>query len=305
MSAVVGYLSGRDFETRTFRDEIAEESFSKLENALHQVTNQFNFNQFRLILASAEYEYKTFITSSNAVNFAYALFLRLRRDGYSSQKIQGLVRRWFVMSMLTGRHSGSFETQWDQDWRRMDQLGVDAALAAIETSELTDGFWSEGLPLALDSSSTRNPQFVAFLAAQNSRGARGFLSKYIKVANMIGDVGQGDVHHLFPKAFLAAHGINDRSEVNQTANYAIAETPLNIRIGKDAPATYMARVQAQIDGASLDIGEITDAADLALNLAENAVPELLFGAGASSYSVFLDARRRLMAAYIRSFYLHL
>lgn len=302
MSAVVGLLSGRDFETRTFSDAIAQQSFDQLEKALDMVTSEHEFKQFRLILASAGYDSKSYLSATNAVNFAYALYLRLRRDGIDFPVIQSVVRRWFVMSMLTGRHSGSFESQWDQDFRRIGQVGAETVLSSIERSDLTSGFWEEGLVLALDTSSTRNPQFLAFLAAQNQKQSRGFLSRFVRVGAMVGDVGQGDIHHLFPKAYLSAHGVTDRSIVNQVGNYVVAETPVNIRIGKDAPSDYMARVRDQIAAEHPDVGEIVNAEDLAANFTENAIPHAISHGVAADYPDFLIARRRAMASFIRDFY---
>lgn len=206
------------------------------------------------------------------------------------------------MSMLTGRSSGSFETQWDLDLRRIDELGAEAYLDSIERSELSDGFWEEALPLSLRTSSVRSPFFTAFQAAQIRDGTAGFLSGSVTVASMLGDTGQGDIHHIFPKGYLAASGINDRTAVNQVANYVITETPVNIRIGKLAPAEYMTRVQAQIATGKPDIGAIGSAEQLALNLRVNAVPAELASFDAASYDRFLEERRRLMSVRIREFY---
>lgn len=261
MEAVVSYLSGRDFDTRTFSEELASESFEKLETALFELTNQHNFTQFLLVLQSAGYVSSTLLTSTNAVNFAYALFLRLRRQGLPMHEIQHIVRRWFVMSMLTGRNSGSFETQWEQDLRRIDENGAAEQLAMVEASVLSDGFWDAGLPQELVTSGTRSPYFVAFLAAQIHHGSRGFLSKHIKASAMLGDSGSGDIHHLFPKGYLADHGVVDRVEQNQVANFVVLETPINIRIGKLAPSDYMARVEAQLGSDGGDLGETAPCGD--------------------------------------------
>lgn len=62
------------------------------------------------------------MNSKNALNFAYALYLRLREDkGMVEGERKRIVKRWFVMSMLTSRHSGSFESTWEQDIRRIGE----------------------------------------------------------------------------------------------------------------------------------------------------------------------------------------
>lgn len=306
MVAMVSYLSGRDFETKKFDDAIAADSFDRLERALYRITNKYHFTQFMMVLRSAGFVSENLITSRNAVNFAYALFLRLSADRtLSTPDIQRIVRRWFVMSMLTGRHSGSFETTWEQDLRRIRDMGVEAYLESIERSALSMAYWTEGLPLDLVTSSSRSPYFVVYLAALIKRGARGFLSNHVGAADMLGDSGMGDIHHLFPKAYLQAHGINDRAEQNQIANYVLAETPVNIRIGKLAPSEYGARVRAQIEAGVVDIGDITTGEQLAANLQSSGVPPTLLDATASDYPVFLVERRKQMAMLLRDYYFSL
>lgn len=65
------------------------------------------------------------IGSKNALNFSYALYLRLRADqGMSEGERKRIVRRWFVLTLLTGRSIGSFETVWELDIRRIAQQGA-------------------------------------------------------------------------------------------------------------------------------------------------------------------------------------
>jgi hypothetical protein len=65
---------------------------------------------------------------------------------------------------------------------------------------------------------------------------------------------------------------------------------------------YMAEIATQIESGALTLGEITDATDLAANLAENAIPADLVEVTAGSYKEFLVQRRKLMAAVIRDYY---
>lgn len=113
----------------------------------------------------------------------------------------------------------------------------------------------------------------------------------------------GDVHHLVPKQYLIRSGIIDPSRYNQVANYAFAETPLNIAIADRAPGEYMAIVDAQVSGTiPLKIGEIADAAELQRNLEENAIPADFREVTVATYNDFLQERRKLMAANVRKYY---
>jgi len=297
-SSIVSELSGRDPETRKVDETRIPIAYDRLEAALLEIVKKYHFENFLMIIKSAGYITPDMVGSKNALNFGYALYLRLRADGEMPEgERKRIVRRWFVMSMLTGRHSGSFESTWEQDMRRIAAVGAGAYLRQIEESELTDGFWEVALPGALETTSTASPFFQTFLAAQVASHARGFLSRSITVAAMHQQ--SGDIHHIVPKAYLQENGFADRGDYNQVGNFALTETSINISIGKRPPTAYMADVTGQIDSGNLSLGEIVDHESLAVNLAENAIPANIGTVAVADYPNFLQARRRLMAAVIR------
>jgi hypothetical protein len=304
VAALVSLLSGRDFETRTFSEELAVQSFERLEKVLLEIVNEWNFKQFTMTISSAGFIAPRLISSKNAVNFAYALYLKLRADGnLTDGEIKHVVRRWYVMSTLTGRYTGSFETAFETDIRRITEIGPLRALADVEASQLAENFWNVALPMSMRTSSVKSPYFLSFLAAQIHNQTRGFLSKNITVANMIEQI--GDIHHIVPKNYLVKHGINDRSDYNQIANFALTETPINISIRDRAPGEYMAIVDEQIKTGVLSLGELTSAEELIANLAANAIPESIRETTADNYEEFLLARRQLMSRVIHDYYFSL
>ncbi|TQJ35609.1 GmrSD restriction endonuclease domain-containing protein [Arthrobacter sp. SLBN-122] len=301
VAALVSLLSGRDFETRTFDEQLAVESFTRLEKVLLEIANEYNFQQFIMTIKSAGFISPGMISSKNALNFAYALYLHLRSEGRLTEgDIKRVVRKWFVMSLITSRYTGSFETAFEADIRRISEYGASEFLANIERSSMSENFWDVAVPMSMESSSIRSPFFQTYLAAQVHSSARGFLSKNITVANMLEE--SGDIHHLVPKNYLQKNGIRDRSDYNQIANYALTETPINIGIKDSAPADYMERVKQQIDDGELRLGEITERYELKENLAANAVPESIFDTTAETYGQFLIERRLMMSHYIRDYY---
>lgn len=166
IAPVVSLLSGRDFETRQFDAEIAEESFAKLETGLLSIVNEFTFRQFLMTIESAGFVKENQISSRNALNFAYALYLFLRQHtDLSDGDVKKYVRRWFVMSLLTGRSTGSFETTFEHDMRRIAEEGAETVLDEIERSELSENFWTVTLPLQLNSPSRRTAGFILYQAA--------------------------------------------------------------------------------------------------------------------------------------------
>lgn len=300
-SSIVSELSGRDPETRKVDEERIPVAYDKLERALLQIVSNYHFDNFLMLIKSAGFITPRMVNSKNALNFAYALYLRLREDKEMTEgERKRIVKRWFVMSMLTGRHSGSFESTWEQDIRRIGEQGAANYLKQIEESELSEAFWAVTLPAALETTSTVSPFFQTFLAAQVTTNARGFLSKGITVAAMHQQ--SGDIHHIVPKDYLQKNGYPDRGDYNQVANFALTETSINISISNKPPMQYMADMASQIKSGLLTLGEITDATDLAANLAENAIPANIVEVTAASYKDFLVQRRELMASVIGDYY---
>lgn len=300
VSFVVRELSGLDSETRKFYPERIPEAFKRFEKALLKTVSEYEFKKFLVILKSAGFVRPSLITSINAINFAYALFLVMRTDKRPDSEITTVVRRWFVMMVLTGRASGSFETVFERDLSRIAERGAVAVLNDIEDSQLSDSFWEVGLPQRLESSSVMNPQFKAFLASQVQANAHAFLSRHATVRSMIET--QGDVHHLVPKDYLRKNGFNDKREYNQVANYVYTETAVNIKIGNRTPIEYLSEVTSQLTSGEPTLGDIPSQNEFAKNLKENAIPDLLMETTADSYSQFLAERRNLIAENLREYY---
>ncbi len=252
-----------------------------------------------MIIRSAGFRRPDMIRSSNAINFAYLLYLWLVKQNRQPENIERIVKRWFVMSILTSRATGSFETQFDRDIKQIDARGVDAVLAEIEEGELGDGYWKFILPQHLHRANASSPFLQVFLAAQSTFRYKGFLSKDILITDLLEQ--RGDIHHVFPKAFMKKNG-RHWGEYNQVANLVLMQQEINIRIGSKSPKEYMSSVLASIEDGTLRYGAITSREKLIQNLEENAVPELLLDAGLESFEDFLAQRRQLMASTIKRYY---
>ncbi len=138
-SSIVSELSGRDPDTRKVDEERIPIAYDKLERALLQIVSKYHFDNFLMLVKSAGFITDGMVNSKNALNFAYALYLRLREDKDMNEgERKNIVKRWFVMSMLTGRHSGSFESTWEQDIRRIGEQGAATYLRQVEDAELSD-----------------------------------------------------------------------------------------------------------------------------------------------------------------------
>ena len=77
-----------------------------------------------MILRSAGFITSDLIGGQNAVNFAYILYLRGRAENVPAAELEQLIRRWYAMSILRGRYSGSPETAFDFDIRQVESSGL-------------------------------------------------------------------------------------------------------------------------------------------------------------------------------------
>lgn len=299
LSDLVSLLSGRDFETREFKYSIMEDSFRRLEKGVLDYVNETNFKRFVMIIKSCGFINKNLIRSKNVINFAYVLFLTLREKKMDDGLIEKYVQKWFVMSVLTSRYSGSPESVYDYDIKRIHKDGIDEYLKFIENSELSDTFWDVGLVDQLNRAIVTSPLINVFFATQVKDRDKGFLSSSVTVANMIEH--QGDIHHIFPKAYLKEYD-KKRGEYNQIANYVYAQTEVNIKIGKKAPKEYMQEVLEQCNGGKLKYGGIVDKEELFKNLESHCIPKDIFEMDIDDYDQFLERRRKLIAKKIKDYY---
>ena len=296
---LVALLSGRNFETREYEERIAEASFGALRTGILNFMNEMHFKRLVMILRSAGFVDSSMIRSQNAINFAYILYLTLRKQKIKPAVIESLVRKWFVLSILTSRYSASPESQFDLDIRNIHDLGATTYIHNVINAELSDAFWNFGLPQQMNTSVASSPSFNVFLAAQVKLQDKGFLSRDITVHDLI--MHKGDVHHIFPREYLKKFGLQ-RGRYNQIANYAITQSEINIAIGAKSPSQYFKELFDQCNGGGLKYGGITDKAELLENLKMNCIPEGIEKMQVDDYDSFLTGRRELMAQKIKTYF---
>ena len=300
LADLVAMLSGRDFETREFKEEIVESTYKELEAGINNVIKGYNFTQFMLAIRSAGFTSKKLVNSVMAIDFAYAVYLLLQESKeIPVDEIKSLVQRWYVLSVLTGRYSASPESAFAKDIRAIGENGVKATLQAIEDANLSDAFWNVQLNQNLTFVSSINPTYQVFLAAQNFFKKDSLLS-HIPVGELV-NLG-GDIHHIFPKQYLVDNGY-DKHEYNQVANYAYLDTPINIKIGKKSPKEYLNEALNAIKGTQDNSYKaIKSEAEFIKNLEDNCIPVEILEMDHTSYQAFLEARRAKMTELIKSYY---
>lgn len=300
LKSVYQVLRGKDLDSGEFSVELREKQFAILREAQADVLNLTYWHQFLSALVGAGYRTGEMISSQNALVYAYAFYL-IGRKRYKvpEHQLQKAIGRWFFYTSLTGRYTSSPESIMDGDLNRIrDLANGDAFLKVLDglvESHLTNDFWAISLPAALDSSSARNPELFAFVAAQNRLGAP-VLFSHKKVSDLIDPALKSkkkalERHHLFPRAWLEGQGESDLKVINQMANFALLEWPDNIDISDDAPSEYVPRLRQRFTEEDwVRMHEL------------HALPE---GWEKMGYQEFLVQRRKLMADIVRRGFLTL
>ena len=304
LADLVSLLSGRDFETRDFKSEIADESFDKLKEGVLKFMDRNNFQDFTLALKSAGFVSSNLIYSTGAINFAYNLYLRLREDpSVPATQVKRYVQRWYVMSILTGRYSGSSESVMDRDIRRISEQGFLPFYQEIVRAQLSDTFWDVQLPQNLDTTSTRTGAWLAYCAAQIKAADNTLFSSGFKVRDIVTTM--GDVHHIFPRKYLRTEIDAPQRLYNQIANYTFLEKRINIAIGAKRPGEYFTTALDACQQGGEYYGDIKNEQELMDNLDANCIPADVFSMDATDYQRFLVERRELMAKKIKAYFLSL
>jgi hypothetical protein len=295
MKSVYQLLRGKDLETGEYSTEIRAANFAKLQEAQGHVLDLTNWHQFGTALIGAGYRSSELISSENALIFSYAFYLLGRiRFKINEATLQKIIGRWFFAISLTSRYvENAPESQMDSDLNRIkaaqDASAFIASLDNIIENSLTTDYWDISLPAKLESSSARNPELFAFIAALNRLGAP-ILFSHKKVVELLDPTVKMkkkslERHHLFPRAYLERTGVRDLKAINQMANMALLEWPDNISISDQPPTEYVPRLKK----------EFTEDAWLEMHRL-HALP---LGWESMEYEAFLAERRKLMAQIIK------
>ena len=274
-------------------------AFQQLANGIMRYMSETNFKRFVMILRSAGFIDPAMTKAKNAVNSAYILFLILRSQNVPPEQIEKLVRRWFVMSVLTGRYSKGPQMTFGEDIRGFTaEEGVAAYVNRLDRTALSGAFWDE-LPQLMDTSGTGGIYFNVFLASQVKAGDKGFLSRDVTVRDLL--EGQKDIHHVFPQNYLQDQEVAKRQR-SQIANLVVMQKEINIAINDTAPATYFSELLIGCADGQPAYGGIDTSDELQANLKAHCIPEGIGTSIFENYDDFLRERRKLMAAKIRAYY---
>lgn len=258
---VYSILRGKDLETEKFSDERRGQQFELLKDAQKRTLNLQYWHDFTNCIRQAGFRSGKMISSQNNLLFSYILYLIGRTEYKVSEfDLRRVIARWFFMSAVTGRFTGSPESAMEFDLARLRDVGTADGFVKILSQicdiSLTNDFWAVSLPNDLATSSPRSPSLFAYHAALVLLDARALFSK-IKVADLLdpsmhANRSAVERHHLFPKGFLSKQGITAIRDTNQIANYALVEWGDNTDISDQSPADYLPDMKARFSQTELE-----------------------------------------------------
>jgi hypothetical protein len=301
LKAAYQVLRGKNAETGEASTEQREANFARMAEAQKGVLDLHNWHEFLHSLDSAGFRSDRQLSSKFAVLVSYALWLEGRQRGVENRPRQNVIARWFFMAQVTGRYSGSPESQFEQDLRLVAEAkGADGWLDALDEvlqREMSEDFFTNRLASILDARSWRNLGLLAYEASLVLLDAPMLFSPTDEtVASRLDPkvvtVRGVERHHLFPKNWVrtsfgvSGHALNGLAD--RPANASWVDWIENNEISDLPPAEYYEEHADRLTSEQLE-----------RQIELHALPD---GWHLMEYEKFLGERRALMAGVIAQGY---
>lgn len=290
---LVHLLSGRDGEKEIFSKKeiskkVSEEAFEKLGAGVKAFVCEENFQGFQKALKKAGYSCSRLLYSQSVLNYCYAMYLLMYRQGIGEKERESLLSKWITMAMITGHYQSGGESTVQKDYANAQEEGFASYLAQIEELKLTDEFYNNILSEKFTSTTARTAPFLAYVATQCARGVHSLYSD-VTIEELYKN--KTESYQILPKAYLAKCGYKTREIYGQVANLTYISKETKDIIRKKSPVDYKE-----------DLEKAIGIEKIRTSLKENGLAETIFTANETDVIQILDDRRRQMALEIRDFY---
>ena len=290
---LVHLLSGRDGEKKGFSKKevskkVSEEAFEKLGAGVKAFVCEENFQGFQKALKKAGYSCSRLLYSQSVLNYCYAMYLLMYRQGIGEKERESLLSKWITMAMITGHYQSGGESTVQKDYANAQEEGFASYLAQIEELKLADEFYNNILPEKFTSTTARTAPFLAYVATQCARGVHSLYSD-VTIEELYKN--KTESYQILPKAYLAKCGYKTREIYGQVANLTYVSKETKDIIRKKSPVDYKE-----------DLEKAIGIEKIRTSLKENDLTEAIFTANETDVIQILADRRRQMASEIREFY---
>lgn len=289
-------LKGRDLENKVTEESIRIKNFEILRRGQAVALNLKNWHDFINIIQSIGFVNYDLISSKFAFYATYSLYLLGRYEfNVEKHKLNQIISKWFVFSLLTQRYTSSPESVFEQDLAKFREKNIFIEPLEEEMSiKLTDDYWNITLPERLISSRTNHIGNV-YTAAKCFEDINVIFSKISLKDNLSPLIKSSkksiDKHHIFPKNYLKKLGY-DQVMFNQQANLIYIEYKDNISISDKKPSEYWNVMVKKLNDVEMEY------------LEQNYVNrwDLPIEFWNLDYEEFLYERRKLMASAIKNYF---
>ena len=290
---LVHLLSGRDGEKKGFSKKevskkVSEEAFEKLGAGVKAFVCEENFQGFQKALKKAGYSCSRLLYSQSVLNYCYAMYLLMYRQGIGEKERESLLSKWITMAMITGHYQSGGESTVQKDYANAQEEGFASYLEQIEELKLTDEFYNNVLPEKFTSTTARTAPFLAYVATQCARGVHSLYSD-VTIEELYKN--KTESYQILPKAYLAKYGYKTREIYGQVANLTYVSKETKDIIKKKSPVDYKE-----------DLEKAIGIEKIRTSLKENGLTEAIFTANETDVIQILANRCRQMASEIREFY---
>ncbi|ETD16535.1 MULTISPECIES: GmrSD restriction endonuclease domain-containing protein [Prevotellaceae] len=290
-------LRGKDLKTGKSSEETQIKNLNEFRDSLPLVMNLNLWHAFMNIVADAGYLKSTLISSDNAIIFSYMLYLIGKLEyKVESVRLNKLMSKWVFMATIRGYYTDSPESTVERQFADLRSVMTANDFVSFLENEIsnnfTDDYFKYNLINDLETSSVTSPIWYGYVASLNVLNYPMLFSttptsKYF-ITGANGPKASIDIHHIFPKHYLATIGIEDDRDRNQIANYTYLDYSTNIDISDNPPAIYVGSYRTRLGEESYKTA-----------CEQNALPENF---ETLAYKDFLAKRRKLMAQMIRKAY---
>ena len=286
---LVGLLSGKTPGTREVSQKVAKESFGLLGEGVKAFVRESNFNGFQEALRKAGYCCDRLIYSQSVINYCYAMYLLMDRQGIADAKKQSLIGRWMSMALMTGHYQGSPDSVLLRDYENIRREGFAAYLSQIEDLRLTADFYDAILPDRFASTTVRTAPFLTYIASLCASGAKSLYSGDETVAELF--AAKAESYQILPKKYLEKCGFKTRETYGQVANITYISKAVKAIVKKAEPKAYKDALEENV-GADV----------IKASLMDNHLSEDIFKLEDKDAAAFLADRRKCMAQAVKAYY---
>lgn len=296
---LVQILSGKDAKSKTANIDKAKEGFAKLREGVLDYVEEENFLSFIEAIKETGFITEKMLPSHGILNYLYAFYLKASNvSAMNLEERKSFMKRWFLMSILTGRYQGTAENAIIKDIQSIEEKNPREVLESIENKQLDDRFFESTLKEKLKITGTRNVFYSVYLATFIGTKTKALYSKKILVKDLLEE--KIDKTLLFSKAYLQKHSV--RADATELANTVFIDKDVKAVLKRKAPNEYGSFL-LEYCKKEMAIGkEVLTEEEVFDSMRENCIPKTIFTMETSQFPLFLEVRRKMMAEKIKGYY---